>query len=448
MPRNDPTQPKVKRSLDRVTTEANVYDLALERTAELMDRFDHVAVAFSGGKDSTAVLNIALDVLANDAKLRARHAPLRVIHYDEEAIPIETEEYVRRVSQRDDVRLEWLCLPIKHRNACSRSSPWWWPWAPEARDRWVRPLPPEAITEWPGFPTNPPGARLSAPDLHGLLMPGNLGNTVMLMGIRAQESITRQRMLINARSRELNYLVQWTEASAKRGNCWKGYPIYDWLHQDVWLAPARMGWDYNLAYDRLEMAGVTIGLQRCSPAFGEEPLQKLWTYASCFPEVWDLMVDRVPGVGAAARYALTELYAYRGRPEKPAGMQWPDFVRHYLAKFDDHHKAQVATTLFEWIRLHYRETSQPLVEFAAHPQSGLSWDFVLMIAMRGDFKGRKQPLSRLSPGDQRWKDWRKYARELDQIIDAGRYDELASPIAQPARAMDLVPTEYREQVTA
>lgn len=36
------------------------YDLAVERTAKCFERFDRVAVSFSGGKDSTAVLNVAL----------------------------------------------------------------------------------------------------------------------------------------------------------------------------------------------------------------------------------------------------------------------------------------------------------------------------------------------------------------------------------------------------
>lgn len=58
------------------------------------------------------------------------------------------------------------------------------------------------------------------------------------------------------------------------------------------------------------MAGVPISQQRCSPPFGVEPLQKLHPYASCFPELWDKMVDRVPGVGSAVRYALTELHGF------------------------------------------------------------------------------------------------------------------------------------------
>ena len=44
------------------TVEKNVYEMAGERTNQLYDLFDHVCVMFSGGKDSTVILNIALQV--------------------------------------------------------------------------------------------------------------------------------------------------------------------------------------------------------------------------------------------------------------------------------------------------------------------------------------------------------------------------------------------------
>jgi predicted phosphoadenosine phosphosulfate sulfurtransferase len=48
--------------LPRRPVDADVYTLALERSAYTFEHFDHVAVSFSGGKDSTAVLNVALEV--------------------------------------------------------------------------------------------------------------------------------------------------------------------------------------------------------------------------------------------------------------------------------------------------------------------------------------------------------------------------------------------------
>ncbi|WP_433242567.1 phosphoadenosine phosphosulfate reductase family protein [Actinomadura nitritigenes] len=429
-----------RQSLDRITVDTDVYTLACERTAYVMDQFEKVFVWFSGGKDSTAVLNIALEVAHSDPRFE-RHLPLRAAFYDEEAIPFETEEYVRRTAQRDDVDLEWYCLPVKHRNACSRTSPYWWPWAPEAEEKWCRPLPPEAITTLPGFPIHPPEARLTAPDANGLFTPGR-ESTAMLMGIRAQESPIRRKAV--TRRRVDNYIINYNGPTS-RGNAWKVYPCYDWRTEDVWTAAALNEWDYNHAYDRMEMLGIGHSTQRCSPAFGEEPLTKIGMFAACFPEVWAKMAERVPGIGAAHRYALTELYGYGTRPAKPDGIPWPGFIVHYLEKFRPAEQVHVSRRINETIRRHYKVTTHPILPKSRHPQTGVSWDFLLTLAMRGDFKKRRQEMSSLDP-DKKAHQWRGYAAELARVLaDGVPPEELGHPRAFPHDPQSVIPDEYRHQ---
>jgi predicted phosphoadenosine phosphosulfate sulfurtransferase len=436
---------KAFRILETKPLDQDVYTLACERIERVFDTFDHVIISFSGGKDSTAVLQVALEVARSHPRF-ARHLPLRVVHYDEECIPQETADYVQRVAQNPDVALEWYCLPVKHRNACSRLSPWWWPWAPEDQEKWARPLPDGALTTLPGFPLWPVEARLSIPDTNGLLAPPRRGNVALLMGIRAQESLMRKRILRMSAPREHNWLVK-SDDGTSQGNLWKAYPIYDWLTEDVWTAPAKFGWDYNRAYDLLEMAGVGHSDQRCSPAFGEEPIRGLQIYAQCFPDVWGRMVERVPGVGAAVRYSRTELYGYHGIPAKPDGMTWPEFVLHYAAQHGEA-SPQVVDSIRREIFMHYRTTSHPILVNTFHPETGLSWRHLIRLAMRGDFKGRNRAStnrpSNIKPEYART--WRKYVEELTELIETGRFPELAHPGTMPADPAALPPAYLREVV--
>lgn len=428
----------IRKTLARVTVDTDVYTLARQRTAYLMDNHDKVAVLFSGGKDSTATLNVALDEAHSDPK-HARHLPLRTIFYDEEAIPQETADYVARVAARPDVALEWYCLPVQHRNACSRTSPYWWPWAPEDEAKWCRPLPDGAITTLPGFTAWPPEDRPTIPNISGLLAPPP-HTTALLMGIRAQESLIRLRAV--SRKAVDNYLMYDTGSVTNQGNVFKAYPIYDWRTEDVWAAPARYGWDYNASYDLLEMAGISPGMQRCSPAFGEEPLQKIHTYAQCFPDVWARMSERVPGISAASRYALTELYAYRDRPEKPPNMPWPEWCSHYLNKFQPDDAAKIAERLRADISTHYRKTTHPIAPNRPHPLTGMSWRFFFTVSMRGDFKHRKQAGATIG-GKNPAVLWRQYADDLAATLADGTTAELAYPRTFPTDPYTLIPERFR-----
>lgn len=359
-------------------TGQDVWSAALDRLRETYARHDHVYVSFSGGKDSTCVLHAALEVAAELDQL-----PVRAVFFDEECISLETVDYVRRVAQRPDVELEWYCLPVQHRNACSLDEPYWWPWAPEARDRWVRDLPPEAITHLDGFPTDPPEARMTVPQAAELLAPfDRYGNTAVVMGIRAQESMLRHRAV--ASSRRDNWLI-----SARPGLA-KVYPVYDWTTADVWTAPGLYGWDTNATYDVMEMAGIPHHAQRCAPPFGEEPRRDLWMWATCFPELWDRMCDRVPGAQTAARYSRGVLYAQgqQGKPTKPPGETWRGYVRRLCAEQPEEVRAQVTSKVQAIIRRHYRKTADPILD-VPHPMTQVSWPLLAMFAQRGDLKNRR-----------------------------------------------------------
>ena len=363
---------KVASSLRKKDVDESVLEMARERIAHTFDIVDEVSVMFSGGKDSTVVLNLVLE----EARRRGS-TPVDVIFIDEEAIPPETIEYVERVASLPEVSMRWYCIPVKHRNGCSRESPYWYPWAPEDEELWCRPLPARAITELPGF------KRESHAEINHLMWPKERGKTVAsMMGIRADESM-RRRLSVSRRVKD-NYLSESTQAP------WVTVckPIYDWRSADVWKAPQVFGWDYNHTYDKMEAMGVPFADQRVAPPYGEEPMQRLWQFQIGWPELWDKMCERVPGAATAARYSQTDLYNY-GKKQKPDELTWREMIAVYLERHPAKTAAAIAKRIKREVAMHFSLTNDPIPEEDVHPSTGVSWKWLALIASRGDLKGRK-----------------------------------------------------------
>lgn len=382
--------------------EESVYDAALARFRTLFERYDKVVVSFSGGKDSTVCLNLALEEARRVGKL-----PLDVYFWDEEAIHPETVEYVERVRQRDDVRLKWLCLPVKHRNACSRQEPYWFTWDPDARAKWVRPLPEGAVTSMRGFRKG-----LTIPEAATLVYGPEEGMIADVRGLRADESLRRYQA-VSVRLKD-NWIGN------PRGHSAPCSPIYDWTSIDVWTAPRLYGWDYNQTYDLMTMLGVPLNVQRVCPPFGEEPLANLYIYAQLWPSLWHRMIRRVHGAATAARYSRTELYGFGAR-SKPADVSWKEWTKRMLALYPAKYRAIVARNLDEMIARHQTKTRRPIPEEDADPMTGLSWRFIANAATRGDFKGRIKQRATSLATNERTKRGISLEESEDRDADGSRY---------------------------
>lgn len=419
---------KRRQGLNKSDTEEDVWTLAVQRARYLYETFDHVAVDFSGGKDSTATLHAVLTAAHEKPEERL---PLRVIFWDEEVLSPDTVDYVRRVSQRDDVALEWYCIPLRHRNGTSKEQPYWSPWAIEDKDKWVRDLPPEAITTIPGYEEGitDPSKRLHHSDLVGFLFdPAVHGEAVHCLGIRAQESL-RRLSAVNRRERD-NWIIRETISTA-RGALYKAYPIYDWRHDDMWTAPKVFGWDYNAHYDVLEMHGVSPASQRVGTPFGNEAMGKLRDWKETYPEMWDRMVARVPGVNTGALYATTDLYGHGGYPQKPKGngQTWMEYITDILKTHTPENQRIYGKRVLSDLQYHKKYAgTAPLAERAPHPDTGCSWDFLAMLAQRGDTMSRKDMRTRRAPITTQPEQYRRikerYEAEIATIRAEGRIKEI------------------------
>lgn len=363
----------------KAEVDKDVWELALERARYCFKTYDKVVVSFSGGKDSTAVLNVALAAAEELGML-----PLDVAFFDEEAIPTHTVEYVTRVSKDPRLNFRWYCLPFRGGNACSGAATDWTFWDPGKKDLWVRELPEGAITELKGLKPGEAGLHEYSGHCYG----PEFGTVCWLLGIRTDESITRLRNIACRRGDKA-----FLSGMGCEGAPWtaKAYPVYDWRLNDVWYAVKKFGWDYNRAYDLFEKVGIARSNQRVTPSFGEQTNHSLWTFKTCWPELWDKMCCRVPGASTAARYFSTKLYGVgqsnlEQDNELPEGFSsWKSFVMKKTQETKGSGRVELLRAIRKILHGHHTYTKDPLPDSTPSKLSGYCWrDFAPMVRLGGN----------------------------------------------------------------
>ena len=120
--------------MSKIYGDRTVLEVAIDRIEYLFNEFENVIVNFSGGKDSTIVLNLALIVAEKMNRL-----PLPVFFLDQELEWGATIEYMRRVMSDDRVKPYWYQIPFRFPNASSFSGTSLTLWDPDKELEWIRP---------------------------------------------------------------------------------------------------------------------------------------------------------------------------------------------------------------------------------------------------------------------------------------------------------------------
>lgn len=258
----------------------NVFDEAMNRIRMLFDNHEEIIVCMSGGKDSTVLFNMALNIAREKNRL-----PLKVFWLDQEAEWDHTLQYMDWVMHLPEVEPLWFQIPFDFTNSLSPEHNFLKVFDEAEKDKWIHPKSDISIKENP-TPFN---------RYHDLVkqIPAYITkkNCAVLVGMRMSES-PRRRMSITGSSGKWHGLTWCTTAI---GTTRKFWPIYDFSDDDVWTAIAKNHWKYNEVYDLMYRWGTKKQDMRVSALIHETSWHAIQMLQEFEPQTYNRFVARVPG---------------------------------------------------------------------------------------------------------------------------------------------------------
>jgi len=310
--------------------DVNVYDAAIRRLEFIFNEFENIYFSVSFGKDSSMLIQLAIDVARRMGKL-----PLNVLYVDFEAQYEATIAHAERMfARREEINAFWVCLPISLRNSVSVYEPQWICWDPEQKDIWVRDLPdhPGVISDVNYFPFYRYAMEFEdfiidfSKWFHNDWEDHKKGKTACGVAIRTDESLNRFRTLMS--DSKIRYKGErWTTQVVE--DIYNFYPIYDWRTEDVWTAVGKNEYDYNKIYDAMFIGGVSIHQARLCQPYGNDQRRGLEFFQRFEPHTWGKIVRRVSGANFGSLYANSFLLGHR-KVILPEGHTWQSYTNFLL----------------------------------------------------------------------------------------------------------------------
>lgn len=379
----------------------NVYDAAIQRLEWIFDNIPqtNIYLAFSAGKDSTVMLNLALKVAREKNKL-----PLNVMTLDMEAMYSSTHDCLVHYMTSPEINPVWLCLPFGYRNAVSMFQPNWTCWDLSLKYKWVR--------EMPNFPfvknDLDEKSEFRKYGFRKNLRPSSFWikyaqwfyhekankdyPVVALIGIRSDESLNRYRVVASDRKTKIEEF-QWTTKAAKdlKEPIYNAYPIYDMRTEDIWKAMFKDKMVYNEAYNKMFLAGRSLDDMRICQPYGDDQRKGLDLFHLLEPETWALVVERVMGANMGSIYKDHKILG-NGRIAKPEHLTWKEYYLFLMSTLPEelmqHYKRMCEVTISNWIKGGKIKSEEEISPTDGSLVSGHpSYARFCKMILRNDFKG-------------------------------------------------------------
>ncbi|MEC4729032.1 DUF3440 domain-containing protein [Shewanella sp. D64] len=330
----------------KIKLHIDVYEASRKRIRTILVDCPHFYVAFSGGKDSGVLLNLIIEEARACGRL-----PVDVLIVDLEAQYQHTIDYITRVVERKEINAYWVCLPLSLRNAVSQFQPKWICWDHRITEQWIRsiPLHSSVISKHDYFPFYYFGMEFEefVNEFAIWYQKQKNARCTCFIAIRSDESLNRFLTIKNKRKQTL-YDYKWTTKVSEQ--VYNAYPIYDWHVTDIWTANGRFGWDYNIIYNLMALAGVSLSQQRLCQPFGDDQRKGLWLYQILEPHTWQKLVARVEGCNFGARYSKTQgrILGYY-KFELPHGYTYKQYSKYLLNSMPPHLALHYRSRIFKFL---------------------------------------------------------------------------------------------------
>ena len=336
----------------KIFLKQNVWDSALERIERLFNEFDNVVVSFSGGKDSTVTLELALIVAR-----KLKRLPLKVYFLDQEAEWESVITYVKDVMYRGEIEPLWIQVPIFLPNSMSQDDPFLVTW--EEGKEWMRDKDPISIKE--GHVLKEDAEKEAKTGYWYTYFVKSLAQlfpndtACFLAGMRAEESPQRLAGLTTGQTYKD---ITWGKKLNEKKSHFTFYPIYDWCVGDIWKSIHDNGWKYCKIYDEYFRYGLPIKDMRVSNLHHESAVKSLFYLHELEGDTWNALNKRLNGINQAKHLGDEGITAIKSLPFMFSGwVEYRDYLTDKLIK-DPKHKAIFVK---EWAKMDvvYNELANP-----------------------------------------------------------------------------------------
>ena len=358
-----------KKSVDYIDTD--VYVESKKRMNHVIDTFDTIVVAFSGGKDSLATLHLVKEIYDE----RGITEPVKVIFRDEELIPDDVIAFVQEYYHKPWIDMAYYAVQLKSEKFILGKKYEYIQW--DKNRRWIREKPEFAITE-------PADVVFDQYSMDEFASRAYRGKIAFVNGIRADESLVRFKSVTNKKNE--CYIAGTKTPAVKFVK-----PIYDWSERDIFKYFHDAQIRYCAIYDAQMWNKQAL---RVATPLHAEQAKRIGQIKTLYPVFYDQLIDLFPEMLVQERYwdeydAFAIIYKYE--------VGWKglfDYIKKEIT--DPHHRKMAFKRVLEAKRTrdNHLDAGRYLENYGGYPIM-----YLFKSVINGQYKRALQPTKQASKDD-------------------------------------------------